>query len=1021
MTLAEQQQYEEQKRKIIELDQKTRSHLEEEYKFGLYCMEVRKSGLWARDPANQKGDFASFLARVAGRKASRSTFDRRVRLVEHYTLERALELHAAGVDLIAMVECTYGAKELHPHLLEIALRGVPIWQIVVARRAGNQRLKEARKKKAKARARQVEGTDPTAEAIMAIQQALVQIQQELAEERARKGRKGKKGKKGREGEGSEDEGEDGEAALLAREAEVRERERAVALREQDVAQKMEAADKKAAELELERERLQLRAEVGLGALGGAGGVELDAAIEAKLVAVKGEQTKLAEQQAQLKEDRKKLAQWQVQTEQLEARVQAAQAEAEAAREAAQQIQRELTRRLKEAEAVAARLAEVEERERVASAQAADVAQREQGLAAQLKEIEARLSALGSQEAQIGGRLQEVQTREELLQTELAALEADRQKMREVWEALSRRNFEVERKGRYEGKIQWEYPWTMDDALNQMAAYFFQAMRMGIYLKEQHQKGNLPLVAGLSGILEAAEGFNAAKKALNEALPPITEEYERRFPGKAKTALARWKAGTAAAELPLHKDLPGERPPDIDGAVGKGRCPYCGGGGGGGNNPGGGGTSPSGGGVDKGAPPAPVQSKEPPVPMVDPAVVLGTTKRDTPQLGLLGVDEQGRPVGLCGNEIQSILICGQQNFGKSVTAQLIGEMLADEQGGVSKTPRPLAVMVAHYDHGGGYPSSFAKILGPNPDPNALSWLRKTFGVRVRVKGAKRLKIYVPPNLTPRQMEQRRKEYPGAEVIPLRLNMASLKSVGIRLIMGAVGNDALYIKKLEQILAKMGDEPTLEKLDVAIEMSDFLPRQRQLIKERIDFLRDYVTDGPGIVADLRPGDIVIFDLRHDFLDKDTALALFAVLMDAHAEVTDDDGQNFNKVMIFDEAHKFMSQTSPIREQVANAIKEMRHRHTWVIIATQDPRCVPKDVSALSSIMILHRISDRDMLKELQKRNVAWEHTTIERLATLGQAEAEVVTNRCTDPEWVKVPHRVKMRPPCTAPGGSTRTAV
>jgi hypothetical protein len=119
--------------------------------------------------------------------------------------------------------------------------------------------------------------------------------------------------------------------------------------------------------------------------------------------------------------------------------------------------------------------------------------------------------------------------------------------------------------------------------------------------------------------------------------------------------------------------------------------------------------------------------------------------------------------------------------------------------------------------------------------------------------------------------------------------------------------------------------------------------------------------------------------------------------------------------------MNQSSPIREQVANAIKEMRHRHTWVIIATQDPRCVPKDVTALSSLMILHRISDRDMLKELQKRNVAWEQTTIEKLATLGQAEAEVVTNRATKPEWVKAPHRVRMRPPCTAPGGSTRTAV
>jgi hypothetical protein len=53
-----------------------------------------------------------------------------------------------------------------------------------------------------------------------------------------------------------------------------------------------------------------------------------------------------------------------------------------------------------------------------------------------------------------------------------------------------------------------------------------------------------------------------------------------------------------------------------------------------------------------------------------------------------------------------------------------------------------------------------------------------------------------------------------------------------------------------------------------------------------------------------------------------------MEALSVAVDENGEKFNKALIFDEAHKFMSKSSPIREQVGSAIKEMRHRGMWVV---------------------------------------------------------------------------------------------
>jgi hypothetical protein len=104
LTVEEQLIYDGQRLKLHEIFAGDEKHIRSEYEIGLYYQDVQRSGYWRRDPANQGRDFLFFLATSSGRPGSRSTCDRRVRLVTFYTLDKALELHRLGVDMTALPE-----------------------------------------------------------------------------------------------------------------------------------------------------------------------------------------------------------------------------------------------------------------------------------------------------------------------------------------------------------------------------------------------------------------------------------------------------------------------------------------------------------------------------------------------------------------------------------------------------------------------------------------------------------------------------------------------------------------------------------------------------------------------------------------------------------------------------------------------------------------------------------------------------------------------------------------------------
>ena len=166
-------------------------------------------------------------------------------------------------------------------------------------------------------------------------------------------------------------------------------------------------------------------------------------------------------------------------------------------------------------------------------------------------------------------------------------------------------------------------------------------------------------------------------------------------------------------------------------------------------------------------------------------------------------------------------------------------------------------------------------------------------------------------------------------------------------------------------------------------------------------------------------MIVDLRDEFIDKDEALGLFVVLLQMFADTTYQ-GRRFNKLVVFDEAHKYIGSPDLVAGLV-EVVREMRHKGTSIMVASQDPPSVPTSLIELSTQIILHRFNSPAWLKHIQRANSALDTLTPQKLASLGIGEAYIWSSKATDDAFVRDALKVHCRPRVTQHGGATKTAV
>lgn len=395
----------------------------------------------------------------------------------------------------------------------------------------------------------------------------------------------------------------------------------------------------------------------------------------------------------------------------------------------------------------------------------------------------------------------------------------------------------------------------------------------------------------------------------------------------------------------------------------------------------------------------------------PDVLLGSTSM-TPQFGLIGRSgSQTVAIDLTG--CNTISLFGVQGFGKSYTLGVISEMASARNSGVNVLPSPLATVIFHFHKSDAYEPEYVTAVEPNQKTSEIDRLFAEYGARP--KGLEDVVLLAPEA----KVEARRREYPGVTVEPIKFSSAELGAESWKFLMGAVGNTSLYVRQIVDIMQSYGSELTLADLEKEIEDADFSKSDRRFAEIRLRLAKRFIDDGVRLRDVLRPGRTLIVDMRDEWMEKDQALGLFLVIMNTLAQA-EAEGTLFNKLMVFDEAHKYISESGLIGEVVA-MIREMRHWATSVVIASQDPLSVPRAIIELTSVLVLHRMTSPQWLKHLRSAIVSLNDVQDAAVTSLLPGEALVWAQRSTDKRFTLRPQKIAVRPRFTQHGGGTKTAV
>lgn len=393
------------------------------------------------------------------------------------------------------------------------------------------------------------------------------------------------------------------------------------------------------------------------------------------------------------------------------------------------------------------------------------------------------------------------------------------------------------------------------------------------------------------------------------------------------------------------------------------------------------------------------------------VILGSSN-GSPQYGLLG-EFAGRKIALDLNQTHTISLFGVQGAGKSYTLGTVAEMATMPVENINLLPSPLATVIFHYSPTQDYRPEFTSMEHSNTDQSAIEVLAKRYGARPQ--SLEDVVLLVPED----KLDERKAEYPTLQVCPLSFSATELQVSHWQFLMGAVGNQAVYIRQMKSIMRSLRNDLSLSALREGIDQSSMPDHLKELARMRLDMASRYIDDNTELRSMIRPGRLVIVDLRDEFIEKDEALGLFVVLLQLFGDAKYE-GEDFNKLIVFDEAHKYIDSPDLVAGLIA-VVREMRHKGTSVMVASQDPLSVPVALIELSTQIILHRFNSPAWLKHIQKANAALSTLTPEKMSQLRQGEAYVWSAKSNDVSFIRDAMKIQCRPRVTLHGGGTKTAV
>lgn len=393
------------------------------------------------------------------------------------------------------------------------------------------------------------------------------------------------------------------------------------------------------------------------------------------------------------------------------------------------------------------------------------------------------------------------------------------------------------------------------------------------------------------------------------------------------------------------------------------------------------------------------------------IMLGVNG-ESPQYGVLG-EVAGRKVALDLNHTHTISLFGVQGGGKSYTLGTVIEMASMPLEHINRLPSPLATVIFHYSPTQDYAPEFTSMMDANSVDEEIRVLRERY--QSNPQALQDVVILTPAN----KVEERRAEYPGIEVQPIAFAASELKAAHWKFLMGAIGSQSMYMRQINLIMRGLRDNLTLDGLKQGIDASGLSDHLKELAQTRLLFAGEYIDDTRRLQDVIRPGRLIIVDLRDEYIEKDEALGLFVVMLQIFSEATYR-GHPFNKLVVFDEAHKYI-ENDDLVSGLVEVVREMRHKGTSIMVASQDPPSVPVSLIELSSQIILHKFNSPAWLKHIQKANASLGELSSDKMSHLVTGEAYIWSSKASDDAFTRTAVKIKCRPRVTRHGGGTKTAV
>jgi len=319
----------------------------------------------------------------------------------------------------------------------------------------------------------------------------------------------------------------------------------------------------------------------------------------------------------------------------------------------------------------------------------------------------------------------------------------------------------------------------------------------------------------------------------------------------------------------------------------------------------------------------------------------------------------------------LVTVGVQGAGKSHSVGCMLEACLLRLPPISYVRQPMAALVCHFDQSD---ASCCEAIGLGRPSRQLS---DHFG-SLPAPHLSRDKMLVLCSPT---FYQQRKRYYGelCEVRPLLLRWGRLKAKQIKTLMrldeasqqlyAAVMLDELRRYQREELLPAYEDFIASFKRTVSSTQSGPLQQRFQLLSSFIHEAECNVelrSVGADLADVMGAGKMVVVDLTDQMMSPADANGVFHVLLDTfrgkHME-------GAGKLVLFDEAHRYMGLDGAQSDQLANAITDcarvMRHEGLRLLISTQSPKALPEELLELTSVLIAHRYQSRDWHEYLARK--------------------------------------------------------